>query len=59
MVVASHSEDTIFDTASIHKNMKSPIKVSFAQLYGLADHLTWKAREEGYRVYKYLPWAET
>ncbi len=33
--------------------------MSFAQLYGLADHLTWQLKEQNHQVYKYLPWAET
>jgi hypothetical protein len=31
--------------------------MSCAQLLGLADHLTYKAKIDGYKVYKYLPWA--
>ena len=28
-------------------------------MLGLADHLTWKLKDDGLTVYKYLPWAET
>jgi proline dehydrogenase len=35
------------------------MEVSFAQLLGLADHLTWHLRAQNLVVYKYLPWAET
>ena len=31
----------------------------YAQLLGLADHLTFELRDKGYQVYKYLPWAKT
>ena len=36
----------------------SKVRVSYAQLLGLADHLTFKAKEDNFRVYKYLPWAK-
>lgn len=35
------------------------MRLGFAQLLGLADHLTWKINSDKYRVYKYLPWAKT
>lgn len=35
------------------------MRISYAQLLGLADHLTYKAKDDGFRVYKYLPWAGT
>ena len=35
------------------------MKVSYAQLLGLADHLTWKLKHDGMTVYKLLPWAKT
>ena len=33
--------------------------ISFAQLMGLADHLTYDLKNQGHKVYKYLPWAQT
>ena len=33
--------------------------MAFAQLLGLADHLTWKLKHEGVTVYKLLPYAKT
>ena len=33
--------------------------MSYAQLLGLADHLTWKVNADKFTVYKYLPWAKT
>ena len=59
MVVATHSEDTINQTAAIYKEIDGKIKICYAQLMGLADHLTYKARNDGYLVYKLLPWAKT
>lgn len=58
VVVASHNFDTIYDTMSVYKDSGSSIRVSYAQLLGLADHLTFKCKEDGFRVYKYLPWAK-
>lgn len=58
VIVATHNQDTILETAGIHKNANSQLRVSYAQLLGLADHLTFKSKMEGYRVYKYLPWAK-
>lgn len=58
VVVATHNQDTILDTAKIAKDSDSKLKVSYAQLLGLADHLTFKSKMDGFRVYKYLPWAK-
>ncbi len=59
VIVATHNEDTINETIRIHNHSQSTVKISFAQLLGLADHLTWKVKAEKYTVYKYLPWAKT
>ena len=59
VVVATHNSDTIYETSAIHKELKSTVKVSYAQLLGLADHLTFKVKNDGFTVYKLLPWAET
>lgn len=58
-MVATHNQDTIMDTAQISKQVNSAeMRVSYAQLLGLADHLTFKSKLDGFRVYKYLPWAK-
>lgn len=59
VIVASHNGDTVQEVQKLHQEVGSKIKVSFAQLLGLADHLTWKVNAENYTVYKYLPWAKT
>ena len=33
--------------------------MNFAQLLGLANHLTWQLKCEGRSVYKLVPWGET
>ena len=58
VVVATHNIDTVYDTERIFKDAGSKIRVSYAQLLGLADHITFQSKEDGFRVYKYLPWAK-
>lgn len=59
VIVATHNLDTITSVLEIKKKYPRPPTVSFAQLLGLADHLTFKLNNEKHTVYKYLPWAET
>lgn len=35
------------------------LKIEFAQLLGLADHLTVQLKRQGFTVYKYLPYGPT
>lgn len=44
IIVATHNFNTIEDTASIVKEINSSMRISYAQLLGLADHLTYKAK---------------
>jgi proline dehydrogenase len=32
--------------------------ISFSQLYGMSDHITYNLAEAGYNVIKYIPYAE-
>ena len=57
IIVASHNSDTINETLQIAQKSDMKIRLSYAQLLGLADHLTFKMNSEGFRVYKLLPWA--
>jgi hypothetical protein len=59
VIVATHNADTVEVAQKVHSESGSKIKVSFAQLLGLADHLTWKVNADKFTVYKYLPWAKT
>ena len=59
VVVATHNADTVYDTATMHSELGSKMKISYAQLLGLADHLTYQIKKDGFTVYKYLPWATT
>ena len=57
VVVATHNQDTINDALLIRQAHSHPPTVSFAQLLGLADHLTFQLKAQNLPVYKYLPWA--
>ena len=58
VIVATHNQDTILETSKIYNEGNSKLRVSYAQLLGLADHLTFKSKMDGFRVHKYLPWAK-
>lgn len=58
-MVATHNQDTIDEAIKIQNENQAGITVSFAQLLGLADHVTWHLKSQQLKVYKYLPWAET
>lgn len=59
LMVASHNqrsvEAAIAAMNEIGIDRKSPT-ISFAQLYGMMDHLTYNLGLHGYRVYKYVPY---
>ena len=59
LVLASHSQETIDECIRVQELMQHKATVSYAQLLGLADHVTWQLRASNLKVYKYLPWAET
>lgn len=44
VIVATHNGDTISAVQKLYSEIDGKIKVSFAQLLGLADHLTWKVK---------------
>ena len=55
--MATHNIDTINEALRIKEKYPNTPIVSYAQLLGLADHITVKLNKEGHTVYKYLPWA--
>ena len=59
VIVATHNVSTVEATQKVYQDSRSKMKLSFAQLLGLADHQTWKVNSQNYTVYKYLPWAKT
>ena len=59
--IASHNDkSTLFAVACIHRyKIADHIKkVSFSQLYGMSDNLTFNLAMNGYNVSKYLPYGE-
>ena len=59
MIIASHNHDTILEIQSFMESNLNGCKLEFAQLQGLADHLTILLHKKGYHVYKYLPFGAT
>ncbi|KAM3128994.1 hypothetical protein pb186bvf_018911 [Paramecium bursaria] len=59
--VASHNEETVnYVKELLQKSpLPPPSGVKFAQLYGLSDHLTYQLLDEGYNIYKLLPFGRT
>jgi len=55
ILVASHNEESINKACKIIDEKGVKGKVSFAQLLGLADHLTAKLKFEKKNVAKYIP----
>lgn len=60
LLIGSHNNDTIEDVKKLLKKYNdNAMKVEFAQLLGLADHLTIQLKRQGFTVYKYLPFGPT
>lgn len=57
VMIASHNQRSIeLAVAEMASHgMESSALVCFAQLYGMADHITFVLGQNGYRAYKYLP----
>lgn len=58
LVVASHNGESISQVLSLMQSLERSESVSFAQLYSMADGVTFALSENGYSVYKYLPFGE-
>ncbi|KAL4490914.1 hypothetical protein ABPG72_008650 [Tetrahymena utriculariae] len=62
LLIGSHNKETIVKMKQYMKSKGIPNnsqQVYFSQLLGLADHLTYSLVDEGYSVYKYIPFGET
>jgi proline dehydrogenase len=56
LIVASHNEQSCFYATELLQQKNIPINIiSFAQLYGMGDHITFNLAKAGYSVCKYLP----
>lgn len=58
LVVASHNPDSISQVLTLMQSLERSDSVAFAQLYSMADGVTFALAENGYRVFKYLPFGE-
>lgn len=57
--LAGHNEQTISALLSILDSSQPTLRVNFAQLLGLGDHLTFLLKQQRQSVYKLVPWAST
>ncbi|KAL3791618.1 hypothetical protein HJC23_012208 [Cyclotella cryptica] len=61
MMIASHNKQSIERTVQLMAELgldSSECTVHFAQLYGMADNLTFTLGLHGYNAFKYLPYGE-
>jgi proline dehydrogenase len=61
LMIASHNKQSIEKTVHLMTEMglnPSDCTVHFAQLYGMADNLTFTLGLHGYNAFKYLPYGE-
>jgi proline dehydrogenase len=60
IMCATHNEDSIKHTISLMEELglrdDQCRDISFAQLYGMSDNLTYPLAAENYQTYKYLPY---
>ena len=59
LVVASHNKDSVAEVLDVMSSLnRTKGTVSFAQLYGMADAVSFALANAGHPVYKYLPFGE-
>jgi proline dehydrogenase len=61
VMCATHNQASIenaIEAMSKHGIDRRSSAISFAQLYGMTDHLTFNLGKHGYRAYKYVPYGE-
>lgn len=59
LMCATHNQQSIEEAIKgmeLYQIDKQSSAVSFAQLYGMSDHLTFNLGRHGYRAYKYVPY---
>lgn len=60
LILASHNFDTILELKNyIDSNKLNSSNILFAQLQGLADHVSFYLQQNGLEVYKCVPFGET
>ncbi len=58
IVFATHNAESVRQATELMLESEPPMpnaRISFAQLYGMSDTLTFSIVQSGYKVYKYLP----
>jgi len=58
VMICSHNEDTVINAIGRLKELTidpKSTRVQFAQLYGMGDHLSFLVVQNGFRVFKYVP----
>jgi proline dehydrogenase len=61
LMCATHNQASIesaIEAMNKHGIDRRSSAISFAQLYGMTDHLTFNLGKHGYRAYKYVPYGE-
>ena len=58
-MVASHNLESVMKTVELMEELNIPSSgsgISFGQLYGMCDQVSYTLGKEGYEVYKYVPY---
>lgn len=58
IILATHNHDSVQFACEVISNQPTPqtnLKVSFAQLYGMSDSISFTLARNGFKVFKYLP----
>jgi proline dehydrogenase len=60
LMVASHNQESVALTLgkAMQLGLQNSAPIYFAQLLGMADHLTYSLGGAGYRAYKYVPYGK-
>jgi proline dehydrogenase len=61
VMVASHNQGSIekaIESMNKHGIDRKGPTISFGQLFGMSDNLTFNLGKHGYRAYKYVPYGE-
>jgi len=61
LMCATHNQESIekaIDAMNKYGVDRKSSTISFAQLFGMTDHLTFNLGRHGYRAYKYVPYGE-
>ena len=60
-MLAMHNQESVEKAIQVMNELgvdRTDTTISFAQLYGMKDNLTYNLGKHGYRAYKYVPYGE-